>query len=152
MLKLSFNEKKNNHSKLHNKICNIFYNFEIYINIDNIKKKELDDIKMLILIEILFNKIIQQNLIDRKCYLELYDKISKKIESKKKIEKNKESLKTQKYFLIQKMNKIFEKSSKLIIKPRKKVGENLYLLFEKLKKKTKINKTFEHNDYELIEY
>ena len=152
MLKLSFNEKKNNHSKLHNKICNIFYNFEIYINIDNIKKKELDDIKMLILIEILFNKIIQQNLIDRKCYLELYDKISKKIESKKKIEKNKESLKNQKYFLIQKLNKILEKSTKLIIKPRKKVGENLYLLFEKLKKKTKINKTFEHNDYELIEY
>ena len=107
---------------------------------------------MLILIEILFNKIIQQNLIDRKCYLELYDKISKKIESKKKIEKNKESLKNQKYFLIQKLNKILEKSTKLIIKPRKKVGENLYLLFEKLKKKTKINKTFEHNDYELIEY
>ena len=50
------------------------------------------------------------------------------------------------------MNKIFEKSQKLIIKPRKKIGENLYLMFENLKKKPKINKTEEHSDFDLIEY
>jgi hypothetical protein len=151
-LKSSHNDKKNTLSKLHKKICNIFNNIEKYLKIDSTTKSELDDFKMLQLLEVFFYKLIQQNINDKKNYSNLYDKILKKYEIKKKLEKNKGSLKNQNDSLIKRMNKIFEKSQKLIIKPRKKIGENLYLMFENLKKKPKINKTEEHSDFDLIEY
>ena len=48
---------------------------------------------------------------------------------------------------------MFEKSNKIIIKPRKKIGENLYLMYNKNKiNNNKNNKTFEKNKYELLEY
>ena len=50
------------------------------------------------------------------------------------------------------MNKIFEKTQKLIILPKRKIGENSYFLYEKTKRKIKKNKTIEQNDYELLEY
>ena len=151
-LKSSHNDKKNTLSKLHKKICNIFNNIEKYLKIDSKTKSELDDFKMLQLLEVFFYKLIQQNINDKKNYSNLYDKLLKKYEVKKKLEKNKGLLKNQNDSLIKRMNKIFEKSQKLIIKPRKKIGENLYLMFENLKKKPKINKTEEHSDFDLIEY
>ena len=151
-LKSSHNDKKNTLSKLHKKICNIFNNIEKYLKIDSTTKSELDDFKMLQLLEVFFYKLIQQNINDKKNYSNLYDKLLKKYEVKKKLEKNKGLLKNQNDSLIKRMNKIFEKSQKLIIKPRKKIGENLYLMFENLKKKPKINKTEEHSDFDLIEY
>ena len=151
-LKSSHNDKKNTLSKLHKKICNIFNNIEKYLKIDSKTKSELDDFKMLQLLEVFFYKLIQQNINDKKNHSNLYDKILKKYDVKKKLEKNKGSLKNQNDSLIKRMNKIFEKSQKLIIKPRKKIGENLYLMFENLKKKPKINKTEEHSDFDLIEY
>ena len=151
-LKSSHNDKKNTLSKLHKKICNIFNNIEKYLKIDSTTKSELDDFKMLQLLEVFFYKLIQQNINDKKNYSNLYDKLLKKYEVKKKLEKNKGLLKNQNDSLIKRMNKIFEKSLKLIIKPRKKIGENLYLMFENLKKKPKINKTEEHSDFDLIEY
>ena len=151
-LKSSHNDKKNTLSKLHKKICNIFNNIEKYLKIDSKTKSELDDFKMLQLLEVFFYKLIQQNINDKKNYSNLYDKLLKKYEVKKKLEKNKGLLKNQNDSLIKRMNKIFEKSLKLIIKPRKKIGENLYLMFENLKKKPKINKTEEHSDFDLIEY
>ncbi len=151
-LKSSHNDKKNTLSKLHKKICNIFNNIEKYLKIDSTTKSELDDFKMLQLLEVFFYKLIQQNINDKKNHSNLYDKILKKYDVKKKLEKNKGSLKNQNDSLIKRMNKIFEKSQKLIIKPRKKIGENLYLMFENLKKKPKTNKTEEHSDFDLIEY
>ena len=83
----------------------------------------------------------------------MYEKIIKRLERKKKIENAKITLKKQNENLIKKMNKMFEKSNKIIIKPRKKIGENLYLMYNKNKiNNNKNNKTFEKNKYELLEY
>ena len=82
----------------------------------------------------------------------MYDKIIKRLEREKKIENAKITLKKQNENFFKKLNKIFEKSNKLIIKPRKKIGEKLYLMNKKKKNNNDKNKTLENNNYELLEY
>ena len=151
-LSLKKNEKKDT---LSIKINDMFNNLKKYIVYD-IKKEnqdELNDIRKIYLIEKLLINLLKETDEYKNKYSEMYEKIIKRLERKKKIENAKITLKKQNENLIKKMNKMFEKSNKIIIKPRKKIGENLYLMYNKNKiNNNKNNKTFEKNKYELLEY
>ena len=151
-LNLQKDEKKD---KLHIKINEIFDNLEKYIEYD-VKKEnqdELNDILKIHLIENFLINLLKEKEEYKNKYSEMYEKIIKRLERNKKIENAKISLQKQNENLIQKMNKLYEKSNKIIIKPRKKIGENLYLMYKKKKNNTnKNNKTFENSKYELLEY
>ena len=151
-LSLKKDEKKDT---LSIKINDMFNNLKKYIVYD-IKKEnqdELNDIRKIYLIEKLLINLLKETDEYKNKYSEMYEKIIKRLERKKKIENAKITLKKQNENLIKKMNKMFEKSNKIIIKPRKKIGENLYLMYNKNKiNNNKNNKTFEKNKYELLEY
>ena len=151
-LSLKKDEKKDT---LSIKINDMLNNLKKYIVYD-IKKEnqdELNDIRKIYLIEKLLINLLKETDEYKNKYSEMYEKIIKRLERKKKIENAKITLKKQNENLIKKMNKMFEKSNKIIIKPRKKIGENLYLMYNKNKiNNNKNNKTFEKNKYELLEY
>ena len=151
-LSLKKDEKKDT---LSIKINDMFNNLKKYIVYD-IKKEnqdELNDIRKIYLIEKLLINLLKETDEYKNKYSEMYEKIIKRLERKKKMENARITLKKQNENLIKKMNKMFEKSNKIIIKPRKKIGENLYLMYNKNKiNNNKNNKTFEKNKYELLEY
>ena len=150
-LNLKKNKKK---EQLHIKINDIFHNLEKYIVYEKKKENqdELNDIKKIHLIENLFINLLKEKEEYKNKYSEMYDKIIKRLEREKKIENAKITLKKQNENFFKKLNKIFEKSNKLIIKPRKKIGEKLYLMNKKKKNNNDKNKTLENNNYELLEY
>ena len=151
-LSLKKDEKKDT---LSIKINDMFNNLKKYIVYD-IKKEnqdELNDIRKIYLIEKLLINLLKETDEYKNKYSEMYEKIIKRLERKKKMENARITLKKQNENLIKKMNKMFEKSNKIMIKPRKKIGENLYLMYNENKiNNNKNNKTFEKNKYELLEY
>ena len=141
-------------NKLNMKIDFIFNNLYQFMNID--KTKEISDIKIiekLDLIEKLFNFLINQNNEDKIKYPKEYDKLIKKIDRETKFEQTKLILEKQNQQFIEKINKIIKKSDKIIIVPRKKIDENLFLknkLTKKIQKQK--NKIIEKDNYEEFEY
>ena len=113
---------------LNMKIDSIFNNLYQFMKID--KTIDINDITMIEkidLIEKLFNFLIKQKNEDKIKYPEEYNKLMKKIDREIKFEQIKLVLEEQKQQFNKKINKIIEKSNKIIIVHRKKVNENLFL-------------------------
>ena len=129
---------------LNMKIDSIFNNLYQFMKID--KTIDINDITMIEkidLIEKLFNFLIKQKNEDKIKYPEEYNKLMKKIDREIKFEQIKLVLEEQK----QQFNKIIEKSNKIIIVPRKKVNENLFLKSKSTKKIKKSKNTLIEKDY-----
>jgi paraquat-inducible protein B len=136
------------------KIDFIFNNLYEFMNID--KTIEISDIKIIEkidLIEKLFNVLIKQKKDDKLKYPVEYDKLMKKIERETKFEQTKLILEKQNQQFMEKINKIIKKSDKIILIPKRKVDENLFLknkLTKKLQKQK--NKIIDKDNYEEFEY
>ena len=133
---------------LNNKIDSIFNNLYQFMKID--KTIDINDITMIEkidLIEKLFNFLIKQKNEDKIKYPEEYNKLMKKIDREIKFEQIKLVLEEQKQQFNKKINKIIEKSNKIIIVPRKKVNENLFLKSKSTKKIKKSKNTLIEKDY-----
>ena len=141
-------------NKLNMKIDFIFNNLYEFMNID--KTIEISDIKIIEkidLIEKLFNVLIKQKKDDKLKYPVEYDKLMKKIERETKFEQTKLILEKQNQQFMEKINKIIKKSDKIILVPKRKVDENLFLknkLTKKLQKQK--NKIIDKDNYEEFEY
>ena len=141
-------------NKLNMKIDYIFNNLYEFMNID--KTIEISDIKIIEkidLIEKLFNVLIKLKKDDKLKYPVEYDKLMKKIERETKFEQTKLILEKQNQQFIEKINKIIKKSDKIILVPKRKVDENLFLknkLTKKLQKQK--NKIIDKDNYEEFEY
>ena len=133
---------------LNMKIDSIFNNLYQFMKID--KTIDINDITMIEkidLIEKLFNFLIKQKNEDKIKYPEEYNKLMKKIDREIKFEQIKLVLEEQKQQFNKKINKIIEKSNKIIIVPRKKVNENLFLKSKSTKKIKKSKNTLIEKDY-----
>ena len=133
---------------LNMKIDSIFNNLYQFMKID--KTIDINDITMIEkidLIEKLFNFLIKQKNEDKIKYPEEYNKLMKKIDREIKFEQIKLVLEEQKQQFNKKINKIIEKSNKIIIVPRKKVNENLFLKSKTTKKIKKSKNTLIEKDY-----
>ena len=133
---------------LNMKIDSIFNNLYQFMKID--KTIDINDITMIEkidLIEKLFNFLIKQKNEDQIKYPEEYNKLMKKIDREIKFEQIKLVLEEQKQQFNKKINKIIEKSNKIIIVPRKKVNENLFLKSKSTKKIKKSKNTLIEKDY-----
>ena len=133
---------------LNMKIDSIFNNLYQFMKID--KTIDINDITMIEkidLIEKLFNFLIKQKNEDKIKYPEEYNKLMKKIDREIKFEQIKLVLEEQKQQFNKKINKIIEKSNKIIIVPRKKVNENIFLKSKSTKKIKKSKNTLIEKDY-----
>ena len=141
-------------NKLNMKIDFIFNNLYEFMNID--KTIEISDIKIIEkidLIEKLFNVLNKKKKDDKLKYPVEYDKLMKKIERETKFEQTKLILEKQNQQFMEKINKIIKKSDKIILVPKRKVDENLFLknkLTKKLQKQK--NKIIDKDNYEEFEY
>ena len=139
---------------LNMKIDSIFNNLYQFMKID--KTIDINDITMIEkidLIEKLFNVLIKQKKDDKLKYPVEYDKLMKKIERETKFEQTKLILEKQNQQFMEKINKIIKKSDKIILVPKRKVDENLFLknkLTKKLQKQK--NKIIDKDNYEEFEY
>ena len=113
--------------KVQEKMYNMFMNFnkifKVYYNIN-----EMTDLQILKMFEKYLNNLINQVKEDHIKFPNEYNKMIKVIEKRKKDDQTRLLIIKQKEDLNKKINKVIEKNKKLIVKPRRKIENNIHII------------------------
>ena len=149
-LQLENNKASNTLNKVQQRIYNMYNNISSFLKI-NQDVSQMTDLQILNLFEKSLNTLLMKKNQDKENYPNEYKKILKEIDKKKKEEQTKNLIIKQKNDLNKKINKVIEKSQKLLFKPKRKTEKNIYLMDLHSKKKIK-KPVNQENPYELLEY
>ena len=158
-LKNTFNYLSLQNNKANKKFNNLQQRINnMYLNVSSFLKfykdiSQLTDLQILNLFEKCLNTLMmKQNNLKIKFPNE-YKRIVKEIDKKKKEEQTKNHIIKQKEKLNEKIMNVIEKSNKILFKPKRNIGNNIYLMEinnrNKNKNKSNVKK---ENPYELLEY
>ena len=158
-LKNTFNYLSLQNNKANKKFNNLQQRINnMYLNVSSFLKfykdiSQLTDLQILNLFEKCLNTLMmKQNNLKIKFPNE-YKRIVKEIDKKKKEEQTKNHIIKQKEKLNEKIMNVIEKSNKILFKPKRNIGNNIYLMEinnrNKNKNKSNVKK---ENPFELLEY